>query len=119
MLQVDPNKRIPLSKVLEHKWMTIGSQKVLDGGTALHKSCGSSSSSSSGSLVWNEHVLMALQRYNCNVEICKQVRVSCHIIVTYCTCVCVYVYVYVYVQCLQQHLNLTFLIVDWEMYLEF
>jgi hypothetical protein len=60
MLQLDPNKRIPLSKVLEHKWMlTASDMNLFNTCPSLHKNF-----SGSGNVLWNEQVLLAIQRLN-------------------------------------------------------
>ena len=70
MLQLDPAKRIPLAKVLEHKWMRDGEEgpKMVP-----HKLIGRTAS---GNILWNDKVLMAVQRLNFNVEAVKQVRLG-------------------------------------------
>ena len=75
MLQLDPSKRISLSKVLEHKWMQDETEKSVDR-TPSERSL--INRSTSGSIIWNEEVLLAIQRLNFNVEAVKQVHV--HII---------------------------------------
>ncbi len=69
MLQLDPARRIPLSKVLEHKWMQEGEDepKILS-----HKLI---DRTASGNILWNDKVLLAIQRLNFNVEAVKQVIV--------------------------------------------
>ena len=67
MLQLDPAKRIPLAKVLEHRWMQgmqpdlqpLNKMRVFD---------------SSDNLLWNNQVLAAIQTMNYDVERCKQVH---------------------------------------------
>ena len=82
MLQLDPSKRISLSKVLEHKWMQDETEKSVDR-TPSERSL--INRSTSGSIIWNEEVLLAVQRLNFNVEAVKQVHV--HIInIDTCTC---------------------------------
>lgn len=75
MLQLDPAKRIPLSKVLEHKWMQDSDQPPnMDTISPLQ-----SKRSASGNLLWNEQVLLAIQRLNSStftIEAVKQVRVT-------------------------------------------
>ena len=73
MLQLEPSKRIPLSKVLEHKWM-LKDESVEPPMSAplAHSKC----RTASGSVMWNDQVLLAIQRMNCNVESVKQVRPS-------------------------------------------
>jgi serine/threonine-protein kinase SIK3 len=74
MLQLDPNKRIPLSKVLEHKWMlTASDMNLFNTCPSLHKNF-----SGSGNVLWNEQVLLAIQRLNnpnFSLESVKQVGV--------------------------------------------
>ncbi len=67
MLQLDPVKRLPLAKVLEHKWMQEGEEgpKILP-----HKLI---NRTASGNILWNDKVLQAIQRLNFNVETVKQV----------------------------------------------
>ena len=70
MLQLEPSKRIPLSKVLEHRWM------LMDEGTEPSMStplAHSKSRTASGNVMWNDQVLLAIQRMKCNVENVKQV----------------------------------------------
>ena len=68
MLQLDPAKRIPLAKVLEHRWMLEGENTTQ---TPLIQN---SLRNSSGNLMLNEKVMMAIQRLNFNTEIVKEVR---------------------------------------------
>ena len=63
MLQLEPAKRIPLSKVLEHRWMKSDLET-----TSPTVVCGSNEG-----IVWNADVLAAIQRMNYDVERCKQV----------------------------------------------
>ena len=63
---MDPAKRIPLAKVLEHKWMMEGE----DGPKIMpHKLI---DRTASGNILWNDKVLLAVQRLNFNVETVKQ-----------------------------------------------
>ena len=71
MLQLDPSKRISLSKVLEHKWMQDETEKSVDR-TPSERSL--INRSTSGSILWNDKVLFAVQRLNFNVEAVKQVK---------------------------------------------
>lgn len=72
MLQLDPTKRISLSKVLEHKWMQLGEgemNETLTQSTLNRRTA-------SGNVMWNEQVLLAIQRLNLpnfGVEAVKQV----------------------------------------------
>ena len=74
MLQLDPAKRISLSKVLEHKWMQLGDgemNETLTQSTLNRRTA-------SGNVMWNEQVLLAIQRLNLpnfGVEAVKQVTV--------------------------------------------
>ena len=67
MLQLEPAKRIPLGKVLEHRWMQ-GMEPDLQP-TNKMKVFGSNDN-----ILWNSHVLAAIQKMNYDVERCKQVR---------------------------------------------
>ena len=71
MLQLDPSKRLSLSKVLEHKWMQDETEKSVDR-TPSERSL--INRSTSGSILWNDKVLFAVQRLNFNVEAVKQVK---------------------------------------------
>ena len=68
MLLLDPAKRIPLAKVLEHRWMQ-GMEPDLQP-TKQMRVFGSDDN-----LLWNNQVLVAIQKMNFDVERCKQVRV--------------------------------------------
>ena len=72
MLQLEPAKRIPLGKVLEHRWMQ---------GMApdLQPTNNMGVFGSSDNILWNTSVLAAIQKMNYDVERCKQVGV--------CTCI--------------------------------
>ena len=90
MLQLDPAKRMPLTKVLEHKWMQdredvpkIMPHKLID-------------RTASGNILWNDKVLLAIQRLNFNVEAVKQVS---HMPTRTCT------YMYVYINSAHFHSN--------------
>ena len=85
MLQLDPSKRIPLSKVLEHKWMQA-SPSPTDGPSPLRSSSLYPQKTASGNLLWNEQVLLAIQRLNSSnfsIEAVKQVRPHTHVYCTY------------------------------------
>ena len=69
MLHLDPSKRLPLSRVLDHKWMTQG---VLPEPLTNHVTPRVFGSNSS--LIWNDQVLLAIQRMKYNVDACKEVR---------------------------------------------
>ena len=71
MLHLDPSKRLPLSRVLEHKWMTEQQEVLLEAST---NHIAPQLFGSNDSLLWNDQVLLAIQRMNYNVEACKQVR---------------------------------------------
>ena len=66
MLQLEPAKRIPLSKVLEHRWMQ-GMEPDLQPANIM-KVFGSNEH-----ILWNTHVLTAIQKMNYDVDRCKQV----------------------------------------------
>ena len=66
MLQLEPAKRIPLNKVLEHRWMQ-GMEPDLQPANKM-KVFGSNDH-----ILWNTHVLAAIQTMNYDVERCKQV----------------------------------------------
>ena len=69
MLHRDPTKRIPLAKVLEHKWMAWGEGETgMTGMTGQRQRIGSADN-----LRWNEQVEQAIRGMNYNVESCKQV----------------------------------------------
>ena len=85
MLQLDPSKRIPLSKVLEHKWMQA-SPSPTDGPSPLRSSSLYPQKTASGNLLWNEQVLLAIQRLNSSnfsIEAVKQVRPHTCVYCTY------------------------------------
>ena len=67
MLQLDPMKRLPISKVLEHKWMLAGKQEhpVMSRLRVYN---------SKDNLVWNDQVLLVIQRMGYNVDSVKQVK---------------------------------------------
>lgn len=68
MLHRDPTKRIPLAKVLEHKWMAWGEGETgMTGMTGQRQRIGSADN-----LRWNEQVEQAIRGMNYNVESCKQ-----------------------------------------------
>ena len=69
MLQLDPTKRIPLAKVLEHRWMQ-GMQPDLQPLNKMRVF------GSSDNLLWNSPVLAAIQNMNYDVERCKQVHAA-------------------------------------------
>lgn len=69
MLQLDPAKRIPLSKVLEHRWMQEGE----DGSTARTALAQNHQRNSSSNLLLNDKVMLAIQRLNFNTELVKEV----------------------------------------------
>ncbi|XP_011404771.1 PREDICTED: serine/threonine-protein kinase SIK3-like [Amphimedon queenslandica] len=74
MLQLDPSKRIPLSKVLEHKWMQA-TPTTVEGPSPLRSSPLYPQKTASGNLLWNEQVLLAIQRLqssNFSIEAVKQ-----------------------------------------------
>ena len=71
MLQLDPAKRIPLGKVLEHRWM----QEMEPD---LQPSNKMRVFGSNDNILWNSHVLAAIQKMNYDVERCKQVSVFVH-----------------------------------------
>ena len=66
MLHREPNKRLPLAKVLEHKWME--GEEPNSSATNQQQRIGSSDN-----LRWNEQVLRAIQGMNYSVDTCKQV----------------------------------------------
>ena len=66
MLQLEPAKRIPLAKVLEHRWMQ---GMELD----LHPTNKMRVFGSNDNILWNGQVLSAIQKMNYDVERCKQV----------------------------------------------
>ena len=72
MLQLEPAKRIPLNKVLEHRWMQ-GMELDLQP-TSKMRVFGSNEH-----IFWNSHVLAAIQKMNYDVDRCKQVRKSLHV----------------------------------------
>ncbi|CAI8051578.1 Serine/threonine-protein kinase SIK1 [Geodia barretti] len=65
MLQLEPAKRIPLNKVLEHRWMQ-GMELDLQP-TSKMRVFGSNEH-----IFWNSHVLAAIQKMNYDVDRCKQ-----------------------------------------------
>ena len=71
MLQLDPAKRLPLSKVLEHKWMQAGKQQEPHVMNRLRVY------NSKDNLVWNDQVLLAIQRMGYNLDSVKQVPHPC------------------------------------------
>lgn len=66
MLQLEPGKRIPLNKVLEHRWM-LGVEPVMPHTMNFEMP------TTSDKVVWNTQVLSAIQNMNYDVERCKQV----------------------------------------------
>ena len=72
MLQLEPAKRIPLNKVLEHRWMQ-GMELDLQP-TSKMRVFGSNEH-----IFWNSHVLAAIQKMNYDVDRCKQVRKSLNV----------------------------------------
>lgn len=69
MLHLDPSKRIPLDRVLEHKWMLTTEAELMAVNSAHQRRF----LGSSESLLWNDQVLLAIQRMKYDVEACKQV----------------------------------------------
>ena len=67
MLHLEPTKRLPLAKVLEHKWMQgVESDNTLTNQLRVF--------GSNDHLIWNDQVLLAIQRMNYSVEASKQVH---------------------------------------------
>ena len=66
MLQLDPAKRIPLGKVLEHRWMQ-GMEPD------LQPTCQMRVFGSNENILWNSRVFAAIQKMNYDVERVKQV----------------------------------------------
>ena len=66
MLQLDPAKRIPLAKVLEHRWMQ-GMEPDLQPTNQMRVF------GSNENILWNSRVLAAIQKMNYDVERVKQV----------------------------------------------
>lgn len=75
MLQLEPAKRIPLGKVLEHRWMQ-GMAPDLQPTNSMRVF------GSNDNILWNTPVLAAIQKMNYDVERCKQV--------------CKYMYIHLY-----------------------
>lgn len=76
MLQIDPNKRLSLAKVLRDEWMRKGTN--FTNTTILTHSSQSNRLTDNG---WNEHVLQIMKNMSIDVEQAKQVRLlkcSCH-----------------------------------------
>lgn len=67
MLQLDPAKRLPLSKVLEHKWMQAGKQQQ-EPPVMNHLRI----YNSKDNLVWNDQVLLVIQRMGYDLDNVKQ-----------------------------------------------
>ena len=66
MLQLEPAKRIPLSKVLEHRWMQGVKSEVQSTTSTM-------GGASNEIMLWNSDILATIQKMNYDVERCKQV----------------------------------------------